>query len=369
MHCYRCGWEHCSIPHEEVLAKVAERKRHIELASAASSRNQASVQGPAECRSNAGVSILQRGKSSASLGEPSCAASSAASVISDSASPAKGKHLLLAAGYIKKLPLSSLLNGTALGRSTGPALAKMKECVNHADPQMQLQGDLLRDYLDKCTHAVNLASRLSELDDEQLTVALTAMDQCGEELPTPIKNQVVKRRVAALRKKKQYVQMLKVASPWQFCGHESTDFDSLSPAYCMVEGSSHDKAMIYATMLVEEVLLPMVKEGEAGVKSVESFCSSALASFDEISSEVSDDYDQVIVKLAVLFRAFLGLVSPIPGREGSQATDVKGLLIDSFVQPLNVDAPWMMAMAAGLKADKYWNALQKNYLDTCKDLK
>ena len=116
MHCFPKG----------VLSRVAERKRHLELATAASTKLvSADDEGAAiELRSNSGVSLLKRGKSSSSLGEAT-GISSAASVPSLSGgsecSPNKSKTAGMAAAYIQKLPLDALLGGNALGRSLGPA--------------------------------------------------------------------------------------------------------------------------------------------------------------------------------------------------------------------------------------------------------
>ena len=155
---------------QAVMERTAERKLALQMSQAANDKIAAQAQesedgaGNDDAHSSGPVSLLQRGKSSTNLGTPSKAAATTKGALSTAAvsewSPSgKGQQQkqTLAQGLIARLPLGQLISGHNLGRSYGPAEAKMKLWANDADQGIVCQADVVREHLAKCRIAMALA--------------------------------------------------------------------------------------------------------------------------------------------------------------------------------------------------------------------
>lgn len=184
--------------------------------------------------------------------------------------------------------------------------------VKHPDDPM---ADLLRAHLRAARACEELSSPGAvNMQDKAMAECLEAVEQHEVDCPTSVKQMLVQREVnrwsSRPDKYERTEEMLNVIRPWADRSNgedESDDFKTKAPLMRCVEGSQLDKAHRWKEYLVNNLLLPILKTGEAGLAECERLSAAVIAHI-EGAGEADEAYETPMNDMLILFRCVLSIV-------------------------------------------------------------
>lgn len=192
---------------------------------------------------------------------------------------------------------------------------------------------------------------------ETLAACLTALHEAGQEHPTNLKHQLLKRRVAELTSNKEtdMQAFLQVVLPWRAKFHDG-EFDPLAPRLAEIEGSPVERGNSFETSVLG-MLTALVQQGESAKDRLLSATTAVVEFLDEHAIEDEDEgtdaesFDEVVGKLLCCVQAVQCLADPW-AVEFAQSLQQLDKLTSSSSAETKLSAPYALAIA--LKKSDYW---------------
>ena len=154
-------------------------------------------------------------------------------------------------------------------------------------------------------------------------------------------------------------KLLYMATPWCHGVDGETDFKPLEPALRAVEGSPMEKALMFSSVILEQVMTPMVVAGEDSKDTVLNFSSDCIDYFESLPKKIDDVYTSTMSELLTVWRALSTLLI---ATDFTNAAEVMALC-SRYVEPTKSQGP-VNTFAVVLRSVPYYQGLLDDFRAT-----
>ena len=192
------------------------------------------------------------------------------------------------------MPLASVADGTMDGRTSQGLKRSATRKLSSKDAAVRAEGHLLNNFAKAVVAAEAVAPKVFwALPESELKSVLGLLVAEGMEFPASLKYNLVARRAQQLVTEKQFSKLLSVCSPW-----ELKEWCPYSP--CLGGLGTNEvgrKMSLWRKLVFNDLLAPLVLEGEAQRAQVVAICNECLdmtRSMDMVECEnmVAQLYDE-----------------------------------------------------------------------------